>query len=170
MTVQDFLSTLEQYYGISLFYFGILPLISFVTGLFYRPGFRISALDYLYSGLVYLSGIPGILSAVLTFYSMFIVRKNMLEVNIVLYFLPIISMGLVFYLISRKADFNRLPGFGRLSGFMILTGIVCISLLFLYRLRFVIGFFGSIESLLIAGILLFFVFKYAMGKLTGKTG
>jgi len=106
MTVQDFLSVLEQYYGISLFYFSILPVISFIAGLFYRPGIRVSALDYLYSVLVYLSGIPGILSAVLTFYSMFIVRKNMLEVNIVHYFIPILSMGLVFYLISRKADFN----------------------------------------------------------------
>ncbi|MFA6012398.1 MAG: hypothetical protein WC799_20580 [Desulfobacteraceae bacterium] len=170
MTVQNFLLALEQYYGISLFYFAILPVLSFITGLFYKPGFRISSLDYLYSILVYLSGIPGILSAVLTFYSMFIVRKNMLEVNIILYFIPILSMGLVFYLISRKADFNRLPGFGRLSGFMILTGIVCVALLFLYRLSFFIGFFGSIESLLVAGVLLFFVFRYAVGKLSGKNG
>lgn len=170
VTVHDFLSVLDQYYGISLFYFMILPVISFITGLFYKPEIRITFLDYFYSVLIYLSGIPGILSSVLTFYSMFIVRKNMLEVNIILYFLPIISMVIVFYLISRKADFNHLPGFGRLSGFMILTGIVCISLLFLYRLSFFIGFFGSMESLLVAGILLFALFRYAAGKITGKNG
>lgn len=170
MTVHDFLSVLDQYYGITLLYFMILPVASFITGLFYKPGPGISFLDYLYSVLIYLSGIPGILSSVLTFYSMFIVRKNMLEVNVVLYFLPVISMCIVFYLINRKADFNRLPGFGRLSGFMILTGIVCIFLLFLYRLSLFIGFFASIESLLVTGILLFAVFKYAAGKLFGKNG
>ncbi len=168
MTVHDFLSVLDQHYGLILFYFMILPVASFVTGIFYKPTPRISFLDCLYSVLIYLSGIPGILSGVLTFYSMFIVRKNMLEVNVILYFLPVISMCIVFYLISRKTDFNRLPGFGRLSGFMILTGIVCVFLLFLYRLSFFIGFFGSIESLLLAGILLFAVFKYASGKLFGK--
>ena len=115
--------------------------------------------------MIYLVCIPGVISAVLIGYSLFFVRQNLLEVNFLIYFVPIISMALSFFLIGRRVSFNRLPGFGRLSGLMMMIGLSFLVVLALFKLRLIIGFFGSLESLVVIGIVVFLMFKYASSKL-----
>jgi hypothetical protein len=111
--------------------------------------------------------IPGILAAIVVFYSLFFVRINLLEVDIVIYFLPIIMMILTLFVIAKQVNLNRLPGFNRLSGLMTLLTLTGFILLLLYKLRFMVGFFASIQSLLIFGVVLYFLFKFALRKLGG---
>ncbi|MCP3926767.1 MAG: hypothetical protein GY714_29760 [Desulfobacterales bacterium] len=165
MSINDFLRLLGKYkYFISI-YFAALPLLAFIIGFIDK---RQRVIDYIYSILIYLSAIPGMISATLIFYTMFIVKRNLLNVNLFIYFLPVISMALVFYIISRKVKFDDLPGFNRLSGLMLMIGLASIVTLFLYRLRFFIGFFASIETLLIAGVVIFILFKVSFAKISGK--
>ncbi|MGA1825745.1 MAG: hypothetical protein ACMUIP_13905 [bacterium] len=131
MSVNDFLRLLSTYKLGLLIYFIGTPLLTFLLGLAYRPEGTLTSMDYIFSILVYMAGIPGIASASLIFYALLITRRNMLEVNVLIYFLPIISMGAVYYLIGRKTDFKRLPCFGRLSGLMLMIAIVCVIVLFL---------------------------------------
>lgn len=136
--------------------------LGFIT--YDREG-RIMFIDYAYSILIYLVSIPGVISAVLIGYSLFLVRQNLLEVNFLVYFVPVISMGLSFFLIGRRVSFDRLPGFGRLSGLMIMIGLSFLVVLVLFKLRIIIGFFASMESLVVIGIAVFAMFKYASAKL-----
>ncbi|MDK1024234.1 MAG: hypothetical protein QGD92_08390 [Gammaproteobacteria bacterium] len=165
MSAQELFDLISQYPLIILGYFLLTPLFAALLGLLQQTteGPR-TALDYTYSALIYLAGIPGTISAVLIAYALFIVRTNLLEVDFLIYFLPVICMGATFYLIGRKTDFDRLPGFERLSGLMMLIGLTFLVVLIIFKLRIFIGFFASIESLLLLGLFLFILFKVAAKK------
>lgn len=168
MNVNDFLMLLGQQTWILLAYFTSLPILSFLFSLGYQSGGQRQVRDYVFSGFVYLSFLPGIFSGILVFYTLLILRQNLLEVDIVLYYVPIISMSLVYWVLGRVVDFDRLPGFGRLAGLMVLLALICLVVFFLYRLRFVVAFFGSMEFLLGAACVVFLLFKWAGGKIKGQ--
>lgn len=168
MSALDLLKLLEQHNAIIVGYFLLLPVLSFVLSIGYKPRNQRGVLEFLFSGLTYLSFVPGVFSGMLVFYTLLILRKNLLEVNFVVYFLPLFSMGAVFWALGRKVDFEQLPGFGRLAGFMVLLSLVCCVVFFLFHLRFVIGFFGSIEFLLGAAAAVFFLFRWSADKIKGR--
>jgi hypothetical protein len=166
MTIQDLIDQLGQYGLVIALFFAIPPLLVWALGFvaYDRDG-SIVFFDYAYSVLTYLVCIPGVISAVLIGYSLFFVQQNLLEVNFLIYFVPVISMALSFFLIGRRVSFDRLPGFGRLSGLMMLIGLSFLVVLVLFKLRLIIGFFASMESLVLIGIAVFVMFRYASAKL-----
>ncbi|ARU58844.1 hypothetical protein OLMES_4856 [Oleiphilus messinensis] len=147
-------------------YFLVLPSLAAVIGAFYTPALRRQWLDYAYSMVIYGAAVPGIFSAILVFYTLFFLRGNLLSVNALIYFLPLLSMGGVFYLVRRKVDFERLPGFGKLSGLMTLIALVCLATLMIYKMVIFVGFVAPIEMLLIIGVVLFIVLKKAVNKIS----
>lgn len=167
MSVQQFIQYLSQHNMMIVSYFVVIFIVA--LGLSIRQKKSASKLSaQLLSGLVFLVSIPGIMATIIVFYSLFFIQMNLLEVNIILYFLPIIAMVLTLYSISKYTNLNTLPGFDRLSGLMTVLFLTGIALLMLYKLRFVVGFFASIQSLLIFGVIFYFVFKSAMKKLAGE--
>ena len=165
MSVQALFDLISQYPQIILAYFLLPPISAWLLGLFGKREAAVSTIDYGYSVLIYMTGIPGTISFVLIAYSLFLIRTNLLQVNFLIYFLPVISMGLTFLIMSRKTDFDRLPGFKRLSGLMMLIGLSFIVVLIVFKLRIFIGFFASIESFLALGLVIFVLFKVAARKL-----
>ncbi len=166
MTAQDLIDGLGAYPAIILGYFALLPAAAWLLGdvPYDRSGAR-SAWDYCYSVLIYAAGVPGMVSAVLIGYALFLTRSNLLEVNFLVYFVPVIGMGLTYWLIGRRVSFERLPGFGRLSGLMLLIALSFLTVLFIDKLRILVGFFASFEALLGLGVLVFVGFQYAGRKL-----
>ncbi len=166
MTIQDGIDFIGSYRAVIALYFLLLPLLGWALGFLpYNRHGRVVVWDYGYSALVYLVGIPGMISAVLIGYSLFFVRQNLLEVNFLIYFLPVVSMGVSYYFIGRKVSFDRLPGFDRLIGLMILIGLSFLIVLVLFKLRLFVGFFASIETLALIGVAVFLLFQYASVKL-----
>ncbi|MEZ4765253.1 MAG: hypothetical protein R3C26_19345 [Calditrichia bacterium] len=96
----------------------------------------------------------------LTAYSLFFLRSNLLEVNALIYFLPIISMIVTLALMRRNVNFDYLPGFDRLRGLMLLLAVTFIVSFLLMQLRIWLFFGGSIGSLLIGMILIFLLLRY----------
>ncbi|MFC1836810.1 hypothetical protein ACFL2Q_19150, partial [Thermodesulfobacteriota bacterium] len=90
MTTQDLIRSASEYPWLLLAYFLILPILTVLLGLLHdrhsggRPPWR-----YFYAAIVYLVCIPGMLAAVLTGYALFFTGKNLLQVNLLVYFLPI---------------------------------------------------------------------------------
>jgi len=108
---------------------------------------------------------------ILLSYAIFFTQQNLLEVNATLYFLPILSMLSTLFIISHKLKqsrlkLNSLPGFKRISGLLILIAIVFIIVLALYKMRILVGFFGSLQSLAIIAIALFFIIKWAIKRIS----
>jgi len=59
-------------------------------------------------------------AGVLTAYALFFTKENLLDVSIVVYLLPIISMVVTLVLIRKNVSFEDVPGFERLSGLMVM--------------------------------------------------
>tara|TARA_B100000745_G_scaffold208963_1_gene138180 strand:+ start:774 stop:1289 length:516 start_codon:yes stop_codon:yes gene_type:complete len=166
MSVHAFLLWLEQYPFWILVYFGFLVATGFALGVGYRNPASNRWRHIVASVVAHAVSLPGILSATALFYTMIVLRNNALQLNVVLYFVPGLSMVLTLWAISRYCALSALPGFERLSGFMLMMALISLCLLFLYRFHLVIGFFSSIESLLIAAVILYGLFQLAAKKIS----
>ena len=132
-----------------------LPVLAWLVGVLHREGEgRNAPWKYGYAALVYLACIPGMFAAVLTAYAMFFQNENLLDANLLVYLLPLASMGATLVAIRKRVAFDDVPGFDRLSGLMVLLAGSFGLALALHKTRLFLGFFGSIEMffLLAAGI------------------
>lgn len=138
-----------------------LPLLAYLTGLLHGQGNGARApWKYFYSLLVYAVCIPGMGACVLTAYTVFFQRDNLLDVNPLVYLTPIIAMGVALVLIRRKVSFAEVPGFDRLSGLMVMIACTMGVVLAIDKTRIFIGFFGSIERLLALAVGVFALIKW----------
>jgi hypothetical protein len=116
---------------------------------------------YVYSVLVYAVSVPGIGAAVLTAYTLFFTRESLLDKDLLVYVLPVLSMGCALGLIARNVSFDEIPGFDRLSGLLVLIGVT-FALLLAIRKTFVgVVFVGSIATLLVVGVAIFALLRWA---------
>ncbi|MEM7016476.1 MAG: hypothetical protein AAF512_03935 [Pseudomonadota bacterium] len=166
MSIQELLNLIQGYPEYLLVYFCVPPVLAFFIGFLHgRQRGEATGWKYVYSVLVYLVCLPGIISLSLLAYNLFFIRGNLLEVNALVYFLPVASMILTLVIVAKQASINELPGFGKLSGLMVLLALTFAVLLFVYKTRILIGFFGSFEALLVLGVAVFLAFRWASRKL-----
>ena len=123
---------------------------------------------YVYALLVYWVSLPGILACLLTGYALFFVRQNLLQVNVVVYFLPILAMVVTLVLIRRQVIWDDLPGVERLFAFITLIAVTFLIVLALVKLRIWVVFGGSMITLLIIAVICYVVLKASFNRLTGK--
>lgn len=109
---------------------------------------------YVYSVLVYAVCFPGMLSGVLTGYSLFFEKENLLDVSLVVYILPVVSMVATLILVRKNVTFDEVPGFDRISGLLTMIGVTFVLTLAIYKTRILLVFFGSFPMLvaLVAGL------------------
>jgi hypothetical protein len=133
--------------------FVIPPVAAWVIGRVHERGRGgASPWKYLYSALVYFACVPGMFAGVLTAHALFISHENLLDVNPLVYFLPIVSMVVTLVLVRKNVTFDEVPGFDRLSGLMIMVGCSFAAALAIQKTNIWIFFGGSIEKLfLLAG-------------------
>ncbi|MCP4218446.1 MAG: hypothetical protein GY765_27670 [bacterium] len=166
MTIQDLIVLLSKHQTTLLIIFAAIPFCAFLGGLMQGPTpCDKSNARYLYSVLVYLSCIPGMFSTVLTGYSVFFLRASILNINLFIYILPIISMIATLMIISRKASFDHIPGFQRIWGFMLMIAVSFTVAFILYRTVIFIGFIGKMSGLLVVAAVVFILMKIAMSKM-----
>lgn len=164
MSLREVLALLSQHPLWLGLYFAAVPLVSLLC--FFIPLTQRHKARYVYSCLTYLSILPGMFALVLIAYSLFFTGENLLDVNFLLYFLPVASMALSLTLMGKQIRFQDLPGFDRLAGLMILTGLSCLIALLLRRTFVGLFFGGGLMSLLILILLVFALFKWAFYSLT----
>lgn len=177
MTINDICILAEKQEKLVLVYFIVIPLITFVCRLFHSRGNGgKTGLRYLYSFLLYAVGIPGLFASLIAGYSIFIRNADLLNSNLAVQFLPIVSMVVTFVFISQNADFEDLPGSERFFGLMIILGGAFAITLGIQKTRIIIFFGGSIQYLFfaVAGIFLLIqwgskmLFKRDDGSVKGK--
>lgn len=150
-------------------FFASLPLIAFITGFFHRrTRGEQTQLRYVYSVLTYVSTIPGTLSMSLIGYSIFFTRSNLLDVNAIAYFLPLLSMLVTLLVIGKQAEFSELPGFDKLSGLIVLLLVTFGIVLLIFKTRIFIGIFASMKHVLVFAVLVYFLLKWSLKKINGK--
>jgi len=148
MNIQQLLDLTQNFSQEILIFLVIVPLLSwmlvFVHG---KKNGEKNPWRYIYSILIYLSGVPGMFSLVLTGYALFFTHESLLQVNMLVYLLPIVSMVVAFFMMKRHLDLEKIPGFDRLSGLMVMIGVSFVLALVVMKLRIFVFFGGSIFML-----------------------
>jgi len=141
--------------------FVLLPVVAGLLGFIHvRDAGRLAPWKYVNAVLVYLACVPGIAAAVLTAYTLFFTRENLLDQNLLVFLLPIISMAATLVLIRKNVAFEDVPGFDRLSGLMVLIGVSFAVVLAISKTFIGILFGGSIFLLLAIWAALFALLKW----------
>lgn len=122
---------------------------------------------YLFAGLVYLVSVPGIMAAVITAYALFFEGANLLELDVLVYFGPVLTMVATLVLIARTTPLSNVPGFGRIGGLMLMMGAAFFAALIIQRTRIWVVFAGGLGSLLILGLALFVAMRLGAARLFG---
>ena len=125
---------------------------------------------YVYAVLVYAACVPGVLATLLTAYTLFFLRADLLEVNVFVYFAPIIAMAVTLFLIHRRVDFDEIPGFDRLWGLITMIAVSFGIVFALSRMFFGLFFFGSIANLIAISAFVFALLKWGTYMAFRKRG
>jgi len=104
-------------------------------------------------------------AGVITAYTLFFSRENLMDVNMLVYFLPIVSMIVTLVLIRKSVSFDEVPGFDRLSDLMATVGISFALALAIQKTNIWIFFGGSIVWLFILAAAIFLLLKWSAGRL-----
>ena len=163
MTIQDLISLSETNSSFILWYFGATFGLTLLTLLFVSHE-NFNSSKYMLSILVYAVSIPGILALILILYSAIFIGTNLLQINVISYYLPLTAMTLTLTLINRKIAMSRIPGFSKISAFLFLITISFSLLFILSRTYFGIHFLGNFTSLLVVFILLLILVKFLWNK------
>lgn len=162
MTTRDLFLWLDGHTWLLAVCLLLPPLLAFVLRLSIpRQRSESSYWRYIYSGLIYATTVPGILSMVVTGYIFFFTRESLLDVNLVTYVLPIVAMLVTLQVIARSVSLERIPGFRRLSGLMVLLAVSFVIVLIISKMRVWLVFGGSIFLFIILAVLVFGVLRWS---------
>ncbi|MFL1896855.1 hypothetical protein ACJRPK_14205 [Aquimarina sp. 2-A2] len=165
MSIQHIIDWCSNNPNSILLYFGaILALTLLVILIVSDANFRYTR--YMMSIIVYAVTVPGILAIFLVLYALLMHRINLLEVSVLVYFVPIISMIITLILLNKKVTLSKIPGFDRLSGLMLMISIVFAIVFVLQKTIFGVFFIGGFTQLIIVFVIVFLVTKFAWSRLT----
>ncbi len=156
MTLKDFFEMLGQMPRIVMSYFLLIPLTALLAWIMGRGEGHLTPWKYLYSFLVFLICIPGVLSVTLDIYFFLFERRSIMDANIYTQILPILSMAVTLLLIRQNVSFDDVPGFGKIGGLITLISIVLIFMWLLDKTRIYVISYMPIQTalLLFAGLFL----------------
>ncbi len=150
MSINDLIKLANGHLLALVIFFVAPPVIAWLCGVAHGRGNGGNApWKYIYSVLVYLVCIPGLLASVLTGYELFFQRADLMNANIAVYFLPIISMIVTLIFIHKTVNFENVPGFDRISGLMVMIGCSFALALAIDKTRIWLLFHGPIAMLIV---------------------
>jgi hypothetical protein len=163
MSTREFIGMAGQHWLVLLAVFLAPPLAAWLCGVAHGRGNGGNApWKYCYSVLVYLTCVPGTFAAVITAYTLFFTRENLMDVNPLVYFLPIASMVVTLVLIHKNVAFQLVPGFDRLEGLMVMIACSFVLALAIQKTRIWLFFGGSIEKLFLLAAAIFALLKWGV--------
>ena len=149
MTLQELINWFDLNSKIIITYYAVIFICSFLGLLLFKNKSNNKVVQYFYSLLVHAVSIPGMFSLVLTLYSFFMLKRNLLALNLLVYVLPIIASIIVLVIINKTIKMKDIPGFGRLSGLLTLIVIVGFLTYILQKMFFGVMIVGSFKTLII---------------------
>ncbi|MEQ8472967.1 MAG: hypothetical protein RIC35_17365 [Marinoscillum sp.] len=164
MTIEDIIEILGDHSLWVVGYFVMVILLTIGITLILKPS-NVKYLQYAVTFVVYAVAVPGTLAFILFVYSVLIMGTSLLEVNLTVYFLPLVSLIICLWLLNRKIFMKDIPGFGRLSGLFIMIALVFLVIFILQRTHFGIVFLGNMIQLLVGFIVLLIAFRFAWSKI-----
>lgn len=168
MTLRDFFSLLGNNPAYLIFYFAIIPIAALLANLLGKGEGHLSPWKYLYSILIYAVCVPGIFAVTLSVYYFLFEKRSILDTDVYIQILPIVSMVFTLLIIRRSVDFDYIPGFNKLSGLMTMIAATLGIMWFIDRTHiYAITYLRFEVVLLIFGILLLLI-RFGWASLFSK--
>jgi hypothetical protein len=170
VTLEELIAQAAERSWVVLLVLLVPPLVTLASGLVHEKGAGGRApWRYAYAVIIYAACIPGMFAAVLTAYAFLFRNADLLEVNVLLYFLPIVTMTVTLLLMNRNVStFDDIPGFDRLSALMLLLGLSFGVAFVVHRMRIGIFFFGPLVQLVVIALAAFGFLRWATRRLAGS--
>lgn len=144
-----------------VFYFCIIPFAALLAGWMEKEEGHLPPWNYLYSSLIFMVAIPGILAIGLSVYQFLFERGSIMNTSLILQVLPIVSMLVTFFIIRNQVSMDALPGFHRLGGLVSMIAGAMAMMWFIDRVRIVVFSYLPIQYLFL--ILLGFLILIRLG-------
>ncbi|WP_108866781.1 hypothetical protein [Aquimarina aquimarini] len=166
MTIQEIISWFANNPNLILGYFAVIIILSLLgLAVVNQRNFK-PPINYFYGMLVYAVTIPGLLALIIILYSFFFLKVNLLQVDVLAYFVPVISMFVTLFIINRTVPMSRIPGFDKLSGLFIIVAITFVITYIAQRMFFGVFFVGRFQYLIIFFLALLLILRIAWRKIT----
>ncbi|MEM9836570.1 MAG: hypothetical protein AAF828_08715, partial [Bacteroidota bacterium] len=149
MTLQEAFDYAGDNPNYIVFYFCLVPFAALLAGWMEREEGHLPPWNYLYSALVYMVAIPGILAIGLGVYKWLFERQSIMQSSVILQVLPIVSMLVTFFIVKSNVKIDALPGFQRLGGLVMMISAAMAIMWFVDRVRIIVFSYMPIQYLLI---------------------
>jgi len=168
MTINDLIVLLSQYTLLIFILLTAIPLTALVYAkLIAGENGHARPHRYVYSLLVYLTSLPGVFAVVIIAYTMFFVKGNILNMELVSTILPIISMFITMTIIKKNVNMKYVPGFEKLRGLYLMLTTVFVIALIIVKTRIFLFFGGSFITFAIIIVVLIALFKFGKKAISG---
>lgn len=165
MTLREFFDYLGTHPLIVLAYFLILPLTALLAGWITKGEGHLSPWKQLYSLIIYLVCVPGIFATALSVYFFLFERGSIMNTNVLIQILPILSMVLTLAIIRGNVSFEYIPGFGKISSLIMMICSVFVLMYLLDRTHIIAWVNVPIQYFLLILIGLLLVFRFGMKRM-----
>ena len=137
MTVQELFDFVGNNPYYALYYFIAIPILAVVVGLLGDDKCDISPWKEFYMVIIYAVMIPGIFALFFNIYLFLFEKHSILNFDIFVQILPIVSMIITLLVIRRYVSFDKIPGFDKISGLIMVISSIIILLWIANKFRIV---------------------------------
>ncbi len=137
MTVKELFDFVGQNPNYVLIYFVGLPILAGITGLLGDDKCDQSPWKEIYMIIIYGVMIPGIFALFFNLYLFLFERHSILNFDILIQILPIISMVTTLFVVRRYVSFDKIPGFDKISGLIMIISSIILLLWFADKFRII---------------------------------
>jgi hypothetical protein len=148
MTLQDFFTFLANNTISVLLFFIALPVLAAIIGFVGGTKDHLSPYNYIYSCILYLVSVPGIFAVGLNIYFFLFQRQDIMQTNLLLQVLPIVSMLITTLIIKSNILLDYVPGFNKILGLWLMLFATMFLMWMLEKIRIVVFSFMPFQYLL----------------------
>lgn len=164
MTLREFFDFIDANPTLPVAFFAAIPVTALLAGWISREDGRLSPWKYLYSVLIYMVCIPGIFAATLGVYFFLFERGSLMNMDLIVQVLPVISMVFTLAIIQRSVPFEYIPGFGKLSNLMMMIAAILILMFILQRTQLIVWINMRVEIFLLILVGLILLTRYSFRR------
>ena len=155
MTLQNLFDAITNQVIPTLVYFIGLPVLAAIIGFIGGTKDNLSPWKYFYTAILYLVSVPGIFAVGLNIYLFLFERQPIMQTDLLLQVLPIISMIVTVLIIRNNVLLEYVPGFNKISGLWFILFTTMFLMWLMEKIHIVVFSFMPFQYLLGVFVLVF---------------
>jgi hypothetical protein len=124
MTLGQLFQQVNEHPLVAIAYFIAILLLSAIVGVVSGKRAAEAPWPMIQSGFIYAVAIPAVFAGMLTLYLFFFERRSIFDTNLVTQIVPIASLLLLFFIISKFLPLRAVPGFNKVGDLVSILALV----------------------------------------------